>query len=452
MEPWWVPRMREVFGGRRVILLGVVAAAWVDHVERLRGVGVEDFLIVAPGGRGVGPVPDVPTVELEPPAHLSLMEQLHYGNHLFRNPTPEIRTALDDFDPDRTAVVLGSFLNEVPEVDGRPVMAHRRPAWVALEDKVVIDEFWDQAGVPRQPSVIVPLAEATEAAAEMDGGAGTVWSADAREGFHGGGTRTFWVADESSRCSAVEALTPVCDSVRVMPFVDGVPCSIHGIVLPDGVVSLRPVEMITLRRGTDLVYAGCATFWDPPREIRESMRGSVRRAGEHLRAEVGFRGTFTIDGVAAEDGFWPTEMNPRYGAGIMTITRAGGRLPMLLLNDLIVGGHDIGRSAADLEAELVGMADEIRGGGTWMPGATPTVSTEGRDVTEQDGVWRWSADGDPAAGTVISGARFVRCTYPADTVPVGPSTQARAASFWRFADEQLGTELGALTPPPDPFF
>ena len=70
-----------------------------------------------------------------------------------------------------------------------------------------------------------------------------------------------------------------------------------------------------------------------------------------------------------------------------------GRLPMLLLNDLIVGGHDIGRSAADLEADLVGMADESRGGGTWMPGATPAVSTDGRDVTEQDGVWRWSADG-----------------------------------------------------------
>ena len=124
---------------------------------------------------------------------------------------------------------------------------------------------------------------------------------------------------------------------------------------------------------------------------------------------------------------------------------------MLLLNDLIVGGHDLGRSAAELEAELVKMADEHRGGGTWMPGATPTVTTNGSDVVEQAGVWKWAADGEPVADTVISGAGFVRCTYAADTVPVGPSTQARAASFWRFADAELGTGLGTLAPPRDPF-
>ena len=451
MEPWWVPPMREVFEGRRVIIVGSVAAAWVDHVERLRSLGIEDFLIIATEGRSVGAVPDVPTVEIEPPAHLSFMDRMHHSNELVGEPTPEICAALADFDPQRTAMVLGSFLNEAPEVDGRQVLAYRRPEWVALEDKVVIDEFWDAAGVPRQPSVVVPLAEANGATAEIDGGAGTVWSADAREGYHGGGTRTFWVADETSRCRAIEALRPVCDAVRVMPFVDGVPCSIHGIVLPDGVVSLRPVEMVTLRRGTDLVYAGCATFWDPPPDVREAMRDSVRRAGEHLRRTVGFRGTFTIDGVVAADGFWPTEMNPRFGAGIMTIARAGGRLPMLLLNDLIVGGYDLRRSAAELEAELVQMADENRGGGTWIPGATPTVSTDGSDVVEQAGVWRWAADGEPVAGTVVSGAGFVRCTYAADTVPVGPSTQARAASFWRFADAELGTEVGTLAPQLDPF-
>ena len=54
--------------------------------------------------------------------------------------------------------------------------------------------------------------------------------------------------------------------VRVMPFLEGVPCSVHGIVLPDGTAALRPVELVTLRRGTDLVYAGCATFWDPSRK------------------------------------------------------------------------------------------------------------------------------------------------------------------------------------------
>ena len=92
------------------------------------------------------------------------------------------------------------------------------------------------------------------------------------------------------------------DRVRVMPFLEGIATSIHGIVLPDGVVALRPVEMVTLRRGHELRYSGCATFWDPPDEIREEMRDVARRVGERLRAEVDFRGAFTVDGVATADG------------------------------------------------------------------------------------------------------------------------------------------------------
>ena len=168
--------------------------------------------------------------------------------------------------------MVGSFLNEAPTLAGRPFLAHRRAEWVALEDKTVIDAFWDRAGVDRLPSSVVPLDRATEASELLDRGSGTVWAADARDGFHGGGQATHWVADAASRFRAIAALRPVCDDVRVMPFVDGVPCSIHGIVFDDGVVVLRPVEMVTLRRGHDLVYAGCATFWDPPTWIRDQMR------------------------------------------------------------------------------------------------------------------------------------------------------------------------------------
>jgi hypothetical protein len=56
---------------------------------------------------------------------------------------------------------------------------------------VVIDEFWDRAGIERQPSIVVPLGEAAEASRTIDRGDGTVWAADAREGFHGG-ARSKW--------------------------------------------------------------------------------------------------------------------------------------------------------------------------------------------------------------------------------------------------------------------
>ncbi len=337
MESWWLEPMRAVFGGRRVVLAGGHAAAWTEHIDLLRTVGVTDLFVVATEGRGAGPVPDVPTVTIEPPPELSMMEQIRFGDRMLSEPPDTVVSAVRQFDPDGTALVLGIFLNTAVALDGRPFLSPRRPEWVALEDKVVVDEFWDRAGVPRQPVRVVPLASAERAAAELDRGDGTVWAADAREGFHGGASQTYWVRDDVGRERAIEGLRSVCDRVRVMPFVEGIPCSVHGIVLPDGIVVLRPVEMVVLRRGTDFVYSGCATYWDPSDDIRVQMRAIARRAGEQLAAEVGFRGTFTVDGVVGVDGFWPTELNPRFGAGIMTIARASG-LPILLVNDLVIGG------------------------------------------------------------------------------------------------------------------
>jgi hypothetical protein len=67
-----------------------------------------------------------------------------------------------------------------------------------------------------------------------------------------------------------------------MPFLEGVPCSIHGVVFPEGAATFRPVEMVTLRRpgSSRLRYAGAATFWDPPAADREVMRDLARRVGE----------------------------------------------------------------------------------------------------------------------------------------------------------------------------
>ena len=81
-------------------------------------------------------------------------------------------------------------------------------------------------------------------------------------------------------CSTTPTATPAggffmprCDRVRVMPFLDGVPCSIHGFVLPDGTAALRPVEIATLRerdRAAGSCTAGCRRCWDPPADDREA--------------------------------------------------------------------------------------------------------------------------------------------------------------------------------------
>jgi hypothetical protein len=449
MDDWWSAPLRSLVRDRRIIVAGASAAAWSDHVSTLREVGAADILVVA-NSWGAGPAPDAATVVVEAPSGLSTMEQIRLDNAFLADPPAEVASALDEFDPHGDALVLGSFLNTSPHLAGRRFVSYRRPEWVALEDKVAVDAFWDRAGIARQPSTIVPLDEAARASTAVDLGAGTVWAADAREGFHGGASQTYWVADAASHDAAIEGLRAVCDTVRVMPFLDGVPCSVHGIVLPDGVAVFRPVEMITLRRAHEFVYAGCATYWDPSDAVREQMRTVARRAGRRLADELDFRGAFTVDGVVCSDGFWPTELNPRFGAGLMTIARASGA-PILLVNDLVVAGHDLGRSAADVEAALLELADAHRGGGTWMGGLTHDAEPGTRQVTRDgDGSWRWSAEEiDDANGVVTIGPSLVRCIYQPERTPVGPSTAARACEFWRFVDQELGASLGRLTPAPD---
>jgi hypothetical protein len=313
-----------------------------------------------------------------------------------------------------------------------------------------VDGFWDRAAIVRQPSAVVDADAASEAAATLDRGDGTVWAADATGGFNGGASGTWWVTDDASRRDALAAVGGDGRRVRVMPFLEGIPCSVHGIVVPDGIAVLRPVELVVLRRDRRFVYAGCATFWDPPAEIRDQMRDVCRRAGERLATEVGYRGTYTVDGIAAADGFWPTEVNPRFGGGIMTIARAAD-LPIVLLNDLIVAGHDLGRSARRLEEELLEVADAQRGGGTWIAGLPSAVDELSRSVLFDDGTWEWAPPGRAVDGHVIGGGRFVRCTYEPATTPIGPSTAARAAAFWDLSDRHLSTAIGSLTPAHDPF-
>ena len=213
-----------------------------------------------------------------------------------------------------------------------------------------------------------------------------------------------------------------------MPFLDGIATSVHGIVLPDGVAVLRPVELVTLRRGHELVYAGCSTYWDPPTAVREEMRAAARRVGEQLRADVEFRGAFTLDGVATRDGFRPTELNPRFGAGLMIIT------------------HGIDRPAdaacSTSSSPAARWASPPTGwSGSCSPPPTSTAPVrrrsctsptpeplEGRGLVYDDGSWRWAGDGEQPDGVGIVGRRL-RPAVPSHRA--ADRRVARAAGRWR---------------------
>ena len=95
------------------------------------------------------------------------------------------------------------------------------------------------------------------------------------------------------------------------------------------------------------------------------MREIARATGALLRAEVGFRGAFTIDGVATARGFLPTELNPRSGAGLNVMLRGLADFPLQQLLDALVGGIALAYDPHELERNLVDAADATRSGGTW---------------------------------------------------------------------------------------
>ena len=68
------------------------------------------------------------------------------------------------------------------------------------------------------------------------------------------------------------------------------------------------------------------------------MRGVARRVGAELRRRVGFGGAFTVDGVMTAEGFRPTELNPRMGAGLMQIARGADEVPVDLVHQCAAAG------------------------------------------------------------------------------------------------------------------
>ena len=456
--PDWDAVLAPHFAGRRVILAGGPLAQWTEMASGCRRRGATAVFILGTGSPGTGPQPapdECETLVVELPDAPTLMERMRLGIAVLTDPPPEATARLDAFDPDRTAIVIGDFLNTAPTLGGRPFRAHRRREWVALEDKVAVDAFWDRADVTRAPCEVVPVSagEVESAARRVARDGAVVLAGDAREGWHGGASLVRWADSAALLADSVEAIAAHCDLVRVMPYLHGIPCSIHGIVLPDGVAVLRPVEMVVSRKSDgSFFYAGCATFYDPPRDVRDEMRELAGRVGAQLRSEVDFRGAFTVDGIATVDGFRPTELNPRSGAGMTQFSRATGA-PLSAILDLVVAGEALPWSASELQDVLLEGADSNRIGGTWsgIHGAE-APATEIALVIGSDGC-RAATEGDPVDATLTTGpghgGTFVRTVFDPPRTPVGSSVGARAAAAWKFADMRFGLGIGELTPATD---
>lgn len=311
--------------------------------------------------------------------------------------------------------------------------------------------------MPRVLSETVDLDDGAlwSAARRMDEGTGTVWAADSTGGWHGGAELVRRVTTTTEAVAARDWFTGRCRRVRVMPYLDGIPCSIHGIVVGDRVVTLRPVELLVLGSPDGrFVYTGCATGWDPLPDDRRQLRDIANAVGRRLAVEVGFRGAFTVDGVMTARGFRPTELNPRPGAGLGVLAHRLD-LPVALLLDAIVHDPGLDWRVEELEAIWVAHADAHRAGVTARIASPGLPTVEERSLVHVDGVVRPAAVGElPDLRLSISGAEgrggsLVRARICLDRLPAGESAARLVAAFWAYVDGRYGLGLGPLRPAAD---
>lgn len=272
--------------------------------------------------------------------------------------------------------------------------------------------------------------------------------------MNGGGDRVRWVVSDDDAQAALTMLLPVSARIRVQPFLEGVPCSIHGFVLPDGVAVFRPVELVVLRSMSPrrFLYSGISTCWDPSPPDRDEMRELAPRVGRHLQLQYDYRGGFSVDGVLTIDGFRPTELNSRFSGGLSTIAKGVPELPLDLIQMATIRGVDMGVTAGQLEELLLPTADASRYGSAYHVITEPRPSeTESFDVTSGPDGLRMAGSGDLVIGTVERGPanlgsliRFI----PAEMTP-GIRMAGYAVAMFALADLLWSTGIGSVEPAVD---
>jgi hypothetical protein len=446
-------RIAEVHRGRKWILTPDAAVSARELVEQLREWGAGPVMVVS-ALEGVGELPAADRIHYTRTTGDTIMSGIRAFIDSIEHPTPELMAAVDAFDPEGEAMVLPTGFSRKQELLDRPLYGGRPAAWGAFEDKMIIDELADAAGITRAPSAIVPIAEAPAAAERLAGDLGTVWVADNTEGWHGGGEYVRWVRDPVDVQPAVDWFSEHARMVRVMPFLEGIPCSIHGFNTGDGTAAFLPVEMIIFRHAErpEFIYGRAANFWNPPDEVRDEMRRAARNMGALLDERVGYRGGFDIDGVATAEGFRPTELNPRLAVGHFIQARAADLSPGSLERLIIAGDLDI--AAADLEKTVVAAAEHTRGGGMLLTVPDDHDQEETGVVFTEDGAMAVDAD-EPSDATMSIGPGAYRSIVimrlDPERNPIGPSMAPRVLQAIDLARELWDIDVPPMVAAPDPF-
>ncbi|NHN54316.1 hypothetical protein G9U51_00765 [Calidifontibacter sp. DB0510] len=458
LSEWARDQRRDLVHARPVIIVAPVLAATTRLLPGLQDDGAGPILVVT-WGDGTGELPAEGSVTVVRAGSLEardVVDELQAWSALLTEPPARVRTAVEAHDPERSAIVLLSVPAPAASFCGRPTVGNRSAEQEKLEDKTLSRQIWSGAGIAHAPEEVVDVDRKAlcDSAARLDHGAGTVWSADASRGVNGGAARVRWVRDvtDAAQVDAAMVVLDGSDRARVMPFLEGVTCSIHGIVTDDGVIVLRPVELVMLRpvgSGT-FRQAGISSWWDPSVAERNEMRAAARHVGDYLSREHGYRGAFGIDGILTADGFRPHELNPRFSGGLSTLGRGMPEVPLVDLDRQARLGGGLPLPVQRVEAALVAAADEARLGSAYL--ATSTIrptETQTVCVTGSADELTLQQDGETSVGVLELGpasqGALVRFT-PLALAP-GERLAPWALAAYRLADRLWDTGFGAMHAP-----
>lgn len=106
-------------------------------------------------------------------------------------------------------------------------------------------------------------------------------------------------------------------------FIPGVPCSAAYVAAGGRAALLGLAEQILWGPRPEARFCYAGSLGPVPRS--PALDEQLIRLGNRLAASLGMVGVFGVDGVLADEVFWPVEINPRYTASMEIHERATGR-------------------------------------------------------------------------------------------------------------------------------
>jgi hypothetical protein len=445
-------KLEQIYGSQSWLVAEPALASALHRASVLRRLGASGVFALGAQPAAVPLDNTIPYACLEQLATGEVLSSLRNGEAALEHLPQEIQSLIDAWDPTRSARTLRAFFSVGGSVAKRPGWGCREPGWLALEDKTTVDALWDGAKVRRADSRVVGSSESELRAAHqtLDSGDGTVWAADQKEGWNGGAWGVRWVTDEQTFHSALAWMQAHASKVRVMPYLSGLACSIHGMVFPDYIATLLPCEMVMLRdrAAGRFVYAQVATHWAPPVEVTEELRQVARSAGEYLRKVYNYRGMFSVDGVLTRTGFLPTELNPRYAAGLNLLAPVRPPLDLYLLHMALVQAAPIDWNPAKLEQALRQQAASNRVASAALMTTTPLHAALELKLVRAAGAWRpCQADEAPhvsVSAAPSSKASMLRLRFDAQFMPAGSPLTPAVGQVLAWLSQEQGLPLGHL--------